>query len=113
MSLWSRRKFFMASLAGTAAASTTKLFGAEQPLNGTVKELLASQGAAAKGTRPIMISSANGVHALQKGHGHFEERRRHAGSRGGRGDGGGRRSERRFGGLRRIAKGKRRRGNGG
>src|SRR5260221_10111741 len=67
MSLWSRRKFFMASLAGTAAASTTKLFGAEQPLNGTVKELLASQGAAAKGTRPIMISSANGVHALGKG----------------------------------------------
>src|SRR5712672_2562908 len=67
MSLWSRRKFFMASLAGTAAAGTTKLLGAEKPLNGTVKELLASQGAAAKGTRPIMISSANGVHALQKG----------------------------------------------
>jgi len=57
----------MASLAGTAAAGTTKLFGAEKPLNGTVKELLAAQGAAAKGTRPIMISSANGVHALQKG----------------------------------------------
>lgn len=55
MSLWSRRKFFLTSLAGTAAAGTTNLFAE------------AGKGAAATGKRPVMISSANGVHALQKG----------------------------------------------
>ena len=67
MSLWSRRRFFLTSLAGTAAAGTTNLFGAAEPGNGNARELPTSQGAAAKGTRPIIISSANGVHALQKG----------------------------------------------
>jgi N4-(beta-N-acetylglucosaminyl)-L-asparaginase len=63
MSLWSRRRFFLTSLAGTAAAGTTNFFGASKP---GVDEAFA-QSAAAKGARPIMISSANGVHALQKG----------------------------------------------
>jgi N4-(beta-N-acetylglucosaminyl)-L-asparaginase len=58
MSLWSRRRFFLTSLAGTAAAGTTNLFGAAKS---------SDVFAAAKGTRPIIISSANGVHALQKG----------------------------------------------
>ena len=63
MSLWSRRRFFLTSLAGTAAAGTTNVFGSLKPEAGSC----ALQTAATKGTRPIMISSANGVHALQKG----------------------------------------------
>jgi N4-(beta-N-acetylglucosaminyl)-L-asparaginase len=63
MSLWSRRKFFLTSLAGTAAASTSNVFGSPKPQAGS----FVLQTAATKGTRPIMISSANGVHALQKG----------------------------------------------
>jgi N4-(beta-N-acetylglucosaminyl)-L-asparaginase len=63
MSLWSRRRFFLTSLAGTAAAGTTNVFGSLKP----EADFSALQTAATKGTRPIMISSANGVHALQKG----------------------------------------------
>src|SRR5258707_12176357 len=63
MNLWSRRKFFLTSLAGTAAAGTTNVFGSLKPEAGSS----ALQTAGTKGTRPIMISSANGVHALQKG----------------------------------------------
>ena len=68
MSLWSRRKFFLTSLAGTAAAGTTNLF-AEAGVNGEGAALpVPRKGiAAATGKRPVMISSANGVHALQKG----------------------------------------------
>src|SRR5215475_13834439 len=61
MSLWSRRKFFLTSLAGGAVAGSGKLFGAA-PLSLT----LAPQPAA-QGKRPLVISSANGVNALQKG----------------------------------------------
>src|SRR6202795_926602 len=67
MSLWDRRRFFLTSLAGTAAAGTTNLFGATSPGNANAAGMFSPQGAAAKGTRPIMISSANGVHALDKG----------------------------------------------
>ena len=67
MSLWSRRRFFLTSLAGTAAAGTTNLFGTTSSANGNAAELISPQGAMAKGTRPIIISSANGVRALQKG----------------------------------------------
>src|SRR5712672_1211940 len=67
MNLWSRRRFFLTSLAGTAAAGTTHLFGAAKPSDALPADVASPQGAAAKGTRPIMISSANGVHALQKG----------------------------------------------
>jgi len=71
MSLWSRRKFFLTSLAGTAAAGTTNLLGATdpgvQPENGSGVTSLFGQAASSKGKRPVMISSANGVRALQKG----------------------------------------------
>jgi N4-(beta-N-acetylglucosaminyl)-L-asparaginase len=70
MSLWSRRKFFLTSLAGTAAAGTTNLLSASgpPPQPGTAgADSLFGQAAAGKGKRPLMISSANGVHALQKG----------------------------------------------
>ena len=66
MSLWSRRKFFLTSLAGSAAAGVTNLFGRPTPA------AAANNGAhaaapAAQGKRPVIISSANGVNAL--GHG--------------------------------------------
>jgi N4-(beta-N-acetylglucosaminyl)-L-asparaginase len=56
MERWTRRKFFLSSLAGSAAASVGNLFGKTLP--GTPP---------AQGTRPLIISSANGVHALDKG----------------------------------------------
>src|SRR5215467_12334918 len=58
MELWSRRKFFLTSLAGSAIAGAGKLFGAE-PLLTEVR--------AGSGKRPLIISSANGVNALGKG----------------------------------------------
>ena len=62
MDQWTRRKFFLTSLAGSALAGTTSLLRAPlseannsvPPLNPTAK-------------RPVIISAANGVHALQKG----------------------------------------------
>jgi N4-(beta-N-acetylglucosaminyl)-L-asparaginase len=65
MELWSRRKFFLASLAGSAVASAGKLFGATpSKLSGTPP---GNAAAAPAGKRPIIISSANGVHALDRG----------------------------------------------
>jgi N4-(beta-N-acetylglucosaminyl)-L-asparaginase len=63
MERWTRRKFFLASLAGSAAASVGKLFGKTLP--GEAPEPPAVP--AAQGARPLIISSANGVHALDKG----------------------------------------------
>ena len=63
MERWTRRKFFLTSLAGSAAASVGKLLGKTLP-----DEAANSLGTAAvQGTRPLIISSANGVHALDKG----------------------------------------------
>ncbi len=59
MDNWTRRKFFLTSLAGGVAASARKLFGGQAP---------AAQ-AASKGTRPLIISSANGLNALTLGMG--------------------------------------------
>lgn len=75
MGLWSRRKFFLTSLAGSAAASAGKLFGQAMPpsAGGTppvryTDYIYAKRnGAAAQGKRPIIISSANGLHALGNG----------------------------------------------
>jgi N4-(beta-N-acetylglucosaminyl)-L-asparaginase len=67
MSLWSRRRFFLTSLAGTAAGTATFL-GAKAPVAIGPEPMAAGlQTGAAKGKRPIIISSANGVKALQKG----------------------------------------------
>jgi N4-(beta-N-acetylglucosaminyl)-L-asparaginase len=62
MERWTRRKFFLTSLAGSAAASVGKLLGKTLP-----DEAANSVGAAVQGARPLIISSANGVHALDKG----------------------------------------------
>jgi N4-(beta-N-acetylglucosaminyl)-L-asparaginase len=66
MKLWSRRKFFLTSLAGSAVASAGKLFG-QTPLNNGDAPALAGVAPAAQGKRPLIISSANGLHALGAG----------------------------------------------
>ena len=66
MELWSRRKFFLTSLAGSAVASAGKLFGRTPP-NGGDAPALAGLVPAAQGKRPLIISSANGLHALGAG----------------------------------------------
>src|SRR5260370_35398726 len=66
MELWSRRKFFLASLAGSAIAGANKLFGGA-PTNGSGGPSLANLAPAAPGKRPLIISRANGLHALDKG----------------------------------------------
>src|SRR5690242_4756505 len=64
MELWSRRKFFL--VAGSALAGTNKLFG-RTPSNGNAALPLPNLAPAAAGKRPLIISSANGLHALDKG----------------------------------------------
>jgi N4-(beta-N-acetylglucosaminyl)-L-asparaginase len=63
MERWTRRKFFLASLAGSAVASVGELFGKTLP-DGAANS---RDAAAAQAARPLIISSANGVHALDKG----------------------------------------------
>src|SRR5216684_4170109 len=68
MELWSRRKFFLTSLAGSAIAGANKLFGRTLPdSNGAVAGARAVPGSPAQGKRPLIISSANGFHALDRG----------------------------------------------
>jgi N4-(beta-N-acetylglucosaminyl)-L-asparaginase len=73
MELWSRRKFFLTSLAGSAAAGVNKLFGQARPQPAEGKQPpvrytdYVMRGVSAQGRRPLIISSANGLHALDKG----------------------------------------------
>jgi N4-(beta-N-acetylglucosaminyl)-L-asparaginase len=60
MDLWSRRRFFATTLAGTAIAGTTKVFGNSLPVAG-------SPAPAPGAKRPLIISAYNGLHALDKG----------------------------------------------
>jgi N4-(beta-N-acetylglucosaminyl)-L-asparaginase len=63
MDLWTRRRFFVTSLAGSALAGAGRLFGKALPSPaGTLPS-----ASSATGTRPRMISSANGLNALDKG----------------------------------------------
>src|SRR5256886_3148222 len=66
MELWSRRKFFLTSLVGSAVASAGRVFGRALP-NGSNVSALAHLAPAGPGKRPLIISSANGLHALDKG----------------------------------------------
>lgn len=66
MELWSRRRFFLTSLVGSALAGTNKLFG-RTPSNGNDALPLSNLAPAAAGKRPLIISSANGLHALDQG----------------------------------------------
>src|SRR5258708_38480648 len=68
MDLWSRRKFFLTSLAGSAVAGANNLFGRTlHESNGAVAGARAFPGSPAQGKRLLIISSANGLHALDKG----------------------------------------------
>jgi len=72
MENWTRRKFFLTTLAGSLAAGTRKLLGAEVPSgNGanvsTARLLGLQKPPAAKATRPVVVSSSNGLHALDRG----------------------------------------------
>ncbi len=69
MGLWSRRKFFLTSLAGGAAAGTANLLGNVAPANAAPsrRQSHAPLAPAAQGKKPLIISSANGLHALDKG----------------------------------------------
>ncbi|MGB7462069.1 MAG: isoaspartyl peptidase/L-asparaginase, partial [Candidatus Acidiferrum sp.] len=64
MDLWSRRKFFFTTLTGSALASASGLFGKSLPEAAPGAAMPAAESTAA---RPVIISSANGVNALQKG----------------------------------------------
>jgi N4-(beta-N-acetylglucosaminyl)-L-asparaginase len=57
---WTRRKFFTSTLAGTAIAGTTNVFGSSFPF-------FARPSPAPAAKRPVIISAANGLHALEKG----------------------------------------------
>ena len=61
MSLWTRRKFFLTSLASSAVVGAGKLFASAPSVQA------AAPVPAAPGKRPLIISSANGLHALDKG----------------------------------------------
>ena len=65
MDRWTRRKFFATTLAGGAIAGTANLFGESLPANTSPVPDRDPFPSSAK--RPVMISSANGVHALGKG----------------------------------------------
>src|SRR6202162_3751977 len=68
MEIWSRRKFFLTSLAGSAIASANKLFGRDTNAGDAATTLFLPAGeTAAQGKRPLIISSANGLHALDRG----------------------------------------------
>src|SRR2546426_9711645 len=73
MENWTRRKFFLTTLAGSVAAGARKLFaGIRANDNGarsaSPQRLPGLQAAAAaKATRPVIISSANGLRSLERG----------------------------------------------
>jgi N4-(beta-N-acetylglucosaminyl)-L-asparaginase len=74
MNDWTRRKFFLTTLAGGVAASAQRLFGATLTKgNGnahaadTLESMPLASQTAAKGTRPLIISASNGFRHLDKG----------------------------------------------
>ena len=71
MNNWTRRKFFVATIVGGVAASAQKLFGAGIDGDDGAKSTAGSTAfvPTAQGTRPLIISSANGFRHLDKGMG--------------------------------------------
>jgi N4-(beta-N-acetylglucosaminyl)-L-asparaginase len=67
MDRWTRRKFFVTSLAGSALVGAGRLFG--NTIEPEAKASVAANGTGAlpSGKLPVMISAANGVNALPKG----------------------------------------------
>jgi N4-(beta-N-acetylglucosaminyl)-L-asparaginase len=67
MDRWTRRKFFVTSLAGSALAGAGRLFGKTIEPEAKASVAASGTGALPSGKVPVMISAANGVHALPKG----------------------------------------------
>ena len=67
MEIWSRRKFFLTSLVSGVAAGAGKLFARTPGADADPDALRVATPAAPAGKRPMIISSANGLHALDKG----------------------------------------------
>lgn len=68
MEKWTRRKFFLSTLAGSIAASSRSLWGALPPsADGLVRQPIDSGGVPAQGVRPLIISAANGLRHLEGG----------------------------------------------
>jgi N4-(beta-N-acetylglucosaminyl)-L-asparaginase len=69
MEKWTRRRFFLASMAGGVAASAQKLLGASLPPAKSAKFESVAQASRApvQGARPVIISAWNGLHHLQDG----------------------------------------------
>src|SRR5712691_11376320 len=69
MSNWTRRRFFLTTLAGGIAAGARKVFSATGANgNGAGRlDVLTAQAGATKGVRPLIISSSNGVRVLDRG----------------------------------------------
>jgi N4-(beta-N-acetylglucosaminyl)-L-asparaginase len=66
MENWTRRKFFLSTLAGSLAASSRRLFGASMPVAKAVFSQAGMQ-ASSKAARPLIISAANGFEHLNDG----------------------------------------------
>ena len=64
MEKWTRRRFFLSTLAGGVAASAGKLFGGPAGTRGSGAP---QAGGAPKGTRPLIVSAHNGLKHLDDG----------------------------------------------
>jgi len=68
MDRWTRRKFFLTSLAGSAFAGAARVFGKTlEVTGGNHSEPILFDPQPAARMRPLIISSANGLNALDKG----------------------------------------------
>jgi N4-(beta-N-acetylglucosaminyl)-L-asparaginase len=66
MENWTRRKFFLSTLAGSLVASSRRLFGASVPVaEGAFPQ--AGTQASSKAARPLIVSAANGFQHLNDG----------------------------------------------
>ena len=73
MENWTRRRFFLTTLAGSVAAGARKLFAGTRANDNGARSASPQRlpglqaAAAAKATRPVIISSANGLRSLERG----------------------------------------------
>jgi N4-(beta-N-acetylglucosaminyl)-L-asparaginase len=70
MEKWTRRKFFLSTLAGGIAAGTRRLFAAPAPggsAGGASADVAAAAQAPAQGARPVIVSAHNGFKHLDAG----------------------------------------------
>ena len=71
MEKWTRRKFFLSTLAGTVAAGAGKLFGAADAAGAAdasgIQQAAGNSSGAAQGKRPLIISAHNGLKHLDGG----------------------------------------------